>query len=96
MSLEEKRNDEKDNNIDTNKNGRAISFSTGDGNDFVIDLPSAIPGEENINTNDMNDEEIEDLISQIDSNNAEIEDLLHEMGVKDINKLLEGDYSDLD
>ena len=92
MSLEEKR----DNKVDTNKNGRPVSFSTGDGNDFVIDLPGSIPGEENTNTNDMNDQEIEDLITEIDSNNAEIEDLLYDMGVKDINKLLEGDLSDLD
>ncbi|WP_394010548.1 hypothetical protein [Anaerococcus cruorum] len=92
MSLEEKR----DNKVDSKKNGRPVSFSTGDGDDFVIDLPGSIPGEENTNTNDMNDDEIENLISDIDSKNAEIEDLLHEMGVKDINKLLEGDYSDLD
>lgn len=92
MSLEEKR----DNKLDSKKNGRPVSFSTGDGDDFVIDLPGSIPGEENMNTNDMHDDEIEDLISELDSRNAEIEDLLHEMGVKDINKLLEGDYSDLD
>ena len=43
-----------------------------------------------------NDDELENLITDIESNNAEIEDLLHEMGVKDIDKLLAGDYSDLD
>lgn len=92
MSLEEKR----DNKVNTNKNGRPVSFSTGNGDDFVIDLPGKIPGEENITTNDMNDDELENLITDIESNNAEIEDLLHEMGVKDIDKLLAGDYSDLD
>ena len=92
MSLEEKR----DNKVDTNKNGRPVSFSTGDGDDFVIDLPGSIPGEENLTTNDIDKDEVENLISDINSRNAEIEDLLHEMGVKDIDKLLKGDYSDLD
>ena len=91
MSFEDK----KDNKVDTNRNGRPVSFSTGDGDDFVIDLPGSIPGLENLDTNDISQEEVDSLVSSLESNNAQIEDLLHEMGVKDISKLLEGDLSDL-
>lgn len=73
--------DKKDNKVDARKNGRPVSFSTGDGQDFFIDLPNAIPGEEGVDTNDMSAEDIESLIGEINSASAEIEALLREAGI---------------
>lgn len=88
MAMEDKR----DNKVDTNKNGRPVSFSTGEGEDFFIDLPQSIPGEETTNPNDMDSTEIDNLIGDINSTNKEIEDLLKEMGIDDINNIGKGDY----
>ena len=84
--------DKKDNKVDTSRNGRPVSFSTGEGEDFFIDLPQSIPGEENTNPNDMDDAEIDNLISDINSTNKEIEDLLKQVGIDDIDSIGKGDY----
>ena len=81
MGLEDKR----DNKVDTRKNGRPINLSLG-GDDFFIDLPQAIPGEER-DSADQGEENIESLLGDIQATNQEIEDLLKSVGIDDLSKL---------
>ena len=79
--------DKKDNKVDTSRNGRPVSFSMGDGEDFSIDLPQSIPGLENLDVENMDNEEIEKLMGQIDENSKAIEDLLKSVGIDDLDNL---------
>lgn len=79
--------DKKDNKVDTRKNGRPVSFSTGDGEDFFIDLPESIPGLDDIDTENLSEEEAKNLIEKLKTNTKEIDDLLKSVGIDDISKL---------
>ena len=79
--------DKKDNKVDTRKNGRPVSFSTGDGEDFFIDLPESIPVLDSIDTKNMSEEEAKNLIEKLQANTKEIDDLLKSVGIDDISKL---------
>lgn len=83
MGLEDKR----DNKIDTSKNGRPVSFSFGDGNDLLIDLPNEIPGLKDINLDKLTEDKAKDLIAKLNANSKEIDDLLKSVGIDDISKL---------
>ena len=72
MGLENK----KDNKVDTRKNGRPVGFSTGDGEDFFIDLPESIPGLEDIDTENLSEEEAKNLIEKQKANTKENYDML--------------------
>ncbi len=88
MGLEEKRDNKKDNSVDSKSNGRPISFSTGDGNDFSIDLPTDLPGKENATTGNVDSEDIEELASKLDAKTKEMEDALRDMGIDDIDQFI--------
>lgn len=88
MGLEEKRNNKDDNSLDSKSNGRPISFSTGDGNDFSIDLPTSLPGEETMTTNDMGSEDLEKIANDLDAKTKEMEDVLRDMGIDDIDQFI--------
>ena len=88
MGLEEKRNNKKDNKLDSKSNGRPVSFSLGDGNDLSIDLPTSIPGEEDLDTKGYDKDDIENITDDLTSKTKELQDLLKEMGVDDIEQFL--------
>lgn len=77
--------DKKDNKVDTSRNGRPINLNLG-GEDFFIDLPNAIPGEESATTDDINIAGAEELLSELDKNYDAIEALLKDAGI-DLNDL---------
>ncbi len=87
MGLEDKR----DNKIDTSKNGRPVSFSFGDGNDLLIDLPNEIPGLKDVNLDKLTEDDAKDLIAKINANSKEIDDLLKSVGIDEISKLMKED-----
>ena len=84
MSLEEKRDNK-------GKNGRPISFSTGDGQDFYIDLPESIPGQEDMATDDSAEVSAKDLSNKLNKTTNEIKDLLKSVGIDDVSKILNED-----
>ena len=88
MGLEEKRDNKSANNMDSKSNGRPVSFSLGDGNDFSIDLPTNLPGEEDIETSNLDSEEMEELTGDLDKTTKKLQDALKEMGVDDIHQFL--------
>ena len=88
MGLEEKRNNKKDNKLDSKSNGRPVNFSLGDGNDLSIDLPTSIPGEEDLDTKEYDKDDIENITDDLTSKTKELQGLLKEMGVDEIEQFL--------
>lgn len=83
--------DKKDNKVDTKKNGRPVSFSMGDGQDFYIDLPESIPGQEDLATDDSAEVSAKDLSNKLNKTTNEIKDLLKSVGIDDVSKILNED-----
>lgn len=83
--------DKKDNKVDTRKNGRPVSFSMGDGQDFYIDLPESIPGQEDVANDESAEVTAKDLSSKLNKTTKEIEDLLKSVGIDDVSKILNQD-----
>lgn len=82
MGLEYK----KDNKVDTRKNGRPINFSTGDGEDFFIDLPEDIPGDESSNLHETSETKAKKLVDKLNAANNGIDKLLKSVGFDDVSK----------
>lgn len=83
--------DKKDNKVDTKRNGRPISFSTGDGQDLYIDLPESIPGQEDMANDESAEVSAKDLSNKLNKTTKEIEDLLKSVGIDDVSKILNED-----
>ncbi len=90
MGLEEKRDNKSDNNMDSKSNGRPVSFSLGDGNDFSIDLPTDLPADkdQDIEKNNLDRKEMENITDNLDKTTKKLQDALKEMGVDDIHQFL--------
>ena len=80
--------DKKDNKVDTKKNGRPVSFSMGDGQDFYIDLPESIPGQEDMASDESAEVTAKDLSIKLNKTTKEIEDLLKSVGIDDVSKII--------
>ena len=89
MGFEDKKDNKKENNLDTSRNGRPFSLSTGDGEDFVIDLPESIPGLGDINLDNLNEDKAKDLLAKLKGNSKEISDILKSVGIDDVSKFIE-------
>lgn len=83
--------DKKDNKVDTKRNGRPVSFSMGDGQDFYIDLPESIPGQEDMANDESAEVSAKDLSNKLNKTTKEIEDLLKSVGIDDVSKILNED-----
>ncbi|WP_073998295.1 hypothetical protein [Anaerococcus urinomassiliensis] len=83
--------DKKDNKVDTKRNGRPVSFSMGDGQDFYIDLPESIPGQEDVANDESAEVSAKDLSNKLNKTTKEIEDLLKSVGIDDVSKILNED-----
>lgn len=83
--------DKKDNKVDTKRNGRPVSFSMGDGQDFYIDLPESIPGQEDMANDESAEVSAKDLSNKLNKTTKEIEDLLKSVGIDDVSKILNQD-----
>ena len=77
--------DKKDNKIDTGRNGRPINLNLG-GEDLLIDLPNAIPGQEDTDLEEASDDKLDEILADLNDNYKKIENLLKDIGIDDIDK----------